>query len=190
MRSHCYLHCAPATSRSTRDKFLSPVNNYSSFSHLTSLYGSIRLSCIISGGIRDTDDVSFTECALRETEEEIGIKRDQITIWGETKLCYPTKGPGIMPVVGCIENYDPALLRINTLEVARVFTIPISLLCSNKQHTQFKSNYSLPVFTCPGTVERVWGITAVITDVFLRSLVSSDIYDNRIKFISKYTCIR
>lgn len=138
------------------------------------------------GGIRDKDDLSYIECALRETEEEIGIKREQITVWGETKLCYTASGPAIMPVVGSIENYDPASLRINTQEVARVFTIPISLLCRSKRHTQFKSNYSIPAFACPGTAERVWGISAVITDRFLRSLLPPEMYENRIKFILKY----
>lgn len=143
-------------------------------------------SHVLSGGIRDTEDLSYTECALRETEEEIGIRRDQISVWGETKLCFPGNAPAIMPVVGCIENYDPLSLRINAREVARVFTIPISVLCNSKRHTQFRSNYSLPAFACPGTKERIWGITAVISDIFLRSLLPIEIYENRIKYISKY----
>lgn len=144
------------------------------------------MSCIISGGIRDAGDQSYIECALRETEEEIGIERDQITVWGETSLCYPGKSPAIMPVIGSIENYDPTLLRINTSEVARVFTIPIGQLCHSKQHTQFRSQYSLPAFVFPGTATRIWGITALITDIFLRSLLPPELYGNRVKFISKY----
>lgn len=139
-----------------------------------------------TGGIRDTVDVSFTECALRETEEEIGIKGDQIDVWGETRKFYPGNGTSIMPVVGCIHNYDPSDLRINTQEVARVFTIPLRTLCKHKRHTQFRAQYSIPVFVCPGAVQRVWGITAIISDFLLRSLLPADIYENRVKFLSKY----
>lgn len=38
----------------------------------------------------------------------------------------------------------------------------------------------------PGATGRIWGITAFLTDIFLRSLLPSTVYKNRIKFLSKY----
>lgn len=93
-----------------------------------------------------------------------------------------------MPVVGFIPNFKRADLNLNEDEVEKVFTIPIKHLCSVKckKHTQFRTDkgYSIPVFTCGE--ERVWGITAVITNVFLYCLMPKDVYKNKIQFINKF----
>lgn len=93
-----------------------------------------------------------------------------------------------MPVIGFIDNYQPDKLKLNPDEVEKVFVVPIKHLCSSRcrQHTQFRSNqgYSLPVFTCGE--ERIWGITAIITNLFLQSLLPREIYRSHIKFIPNY----
>lgn len=151
--------------------------------------------CQFAGGIRDGNDVSYTKTALRETEEEIGITSNQINVWGEANLFLPLKGPAIMPVVAQIENYRSDQLKLNADEVERVFTVPISKLCANKRHTQFRGSffsksgttsrgYSVPVFTVDENP--IWGITAVITHLFLSSLLPDDAYQRQIPYISKY----
>lgn len=134
------------------------------------------------------DDASFVECALRETEEEIGLTRDNIEVWGEGQLFRTPNGPVIMPVIGFVDNFKPDNLKLNPDEVEKVFTVPIKHLCSPqcKRHTQFRTNkgYSVPVFTCGE--ERIWGITAVITNLFLKSLVPPEIYKSDVKFLSRY----
>lgn len=145
-------------------------------------------------------DTSYVDCALRETEEEIGINRDRITLWGQTSLVHLRNAPAIMPVIGMINNYRADLLKINSQEVERVFTVPISELCQNRKHTQFRmiprnirdrsgsgtltASYSIPVYTVEEA--RIWGITAIITHLFLQSLLPADIYDRQIPYISKY----
>lgn len=145
-------------------------------------------------------DESFIDCALRETEEEIGIGRDKITLWGQTSLVHLRTAPAIMPVIGMINDYSDHLLKINSQEVERVFTVPVTELCRRKQHTQFRmiprntshnsmnstslAAYSLPVFTIDDA--RVWGITAIITHLFLQSILPEHIYDKKIPYISKY----
>lgn len=141
----------------------------------------------IAGGIRDDSDTSFVECALRETEEEIGLSRERINIWGETHFFYPRDGPAIMPVIGCIDNYDPSQLKINEDEVERVFTVSVNELCLNKKHTQFRTGYSLPVFTSGS--ERIWGITAIITNLFLHSLLPRGLYKSHTLFVPHYKSI-
>lgn len=154
------------------------------------------------GGLLEENDASYIDCALRETDEEIGIDRDKITLWGEASLLNLRLSPTIMPVIGSISNYHHDQLNLNFDEVERVFTVPISGLCKQRHHTQFRSNhqssdsgsgganesaptaYSIPVFTT--SEERVWGITAVITHLFLQSLLPTNIYQKRIPFISKY----
>lgn len=109
-------------------------------------------------------------------------------MWGEGQFFRARSGPVIMPVIGFIDNYRPDKLKINPDEVEKVFTVPIKHLCSSqcKHHTQFRTDpgYSLPVFTCGE--ERIWGITAIITHLFLHALLSREIYKNHIKFITNY----
>lgn len=89
-----------------------------------------------------------------------------------------------MPVVGCVDRYSYDQLNINVDEVERVFTVPIDQLCLGKRHTQFRDGYSIPVFLC-GT-ERIWGITAIITNLFLHSILSSKLYKSQTQFVPKY----
>lgn len=145
-------------------------------------------------------DESYIDCALRETEEEIGIGRDRIKIWGPTHLVHLRSAPAIMPVIGVIRDYNKNLLKLNDHEVERVFTVPLSELAAQKRHTQFRmiprnlshssdhtittAAYSLPVYTV--NEARIWGITAMITHLFLQSLLSAQLYDKRIPFIKRY----
>lgn len=144
-------------------------------------------------------DTSYVDCALRETEEEIGIGRDRIELWGHTSLLnlHLRSSLAIMPVIGTIHNYNEDLLKINCDEVERVFTVPIIDLCRMKKHTQFKNpqntsaksdtsmtGFSMPVYTVDEA--RIWGITAIITHLFLQSLLPVQLYDKKIPYISKY----
>lgn len=145
----------------------------------------------------EASDTSYVDCALRETEEEIGLTRDKVTVWGATHLLTVRNSPAIMPVIGSISNYHSNELNLNFDEVERVFTVPISELCAKRRHTQFRAVYqtdgsfvkSTAAYSVPAFVtneERIWGITALITHLFLYSLLPTNVYQSRIPFISRY----
>lgn len=139
------------------------------------------------GGIRDDTDASYEACAIRETNEEIGIPPTTITIWGtSSNLIVPRLGPSIMPVVGMIDNYDESMLRLNSDEVRKVFTVPLAKLCSDncRKHTQFRRTYSLPVYV--NIDERIWGITSVITHLFLSAFLPKQYYRQKLAYVSSY----
>lgn len=144
------------------------------------------------GGLRDLTDLSDEDCALRETEEEIGIAKTQIDIWGSGNIFHSVGGPVITPVVGFIKDYEKIELKLNADEVEQVFTVPLSYLSSNKskRYTQFKpgrnssSGYSIPVYLTE--FEKIWGITAILTHLFLCSMLPTNLYSNRFKFIKEY----
>lgn len=137
---------------------------------------------------------------MRETEEEIGIGRDRIMLWGHSGLVHLRSAPAIMPVIAMVRDYNSNLLKVNSQEVEKVFTVPLSVLCANRRHTQFRmiprntshssdtsttlAAYSLPVFTI--SEARIWGITAFITHLFLQSLLPAQLYDKKTPYISKY----
>lgn len=149
---------------------------------------NILMYWYFAGGIKDPDDATFVDCALRETEEEIGIARNTIDVWGEGQLVRPRNGPAIMPVVGYVRDYKESNLRLNANEVEKAFTVPIQCLSSLacRKHTQFRTDkgYTIPVYTCGE--QRIWGITAVITNLFLHSLLPADVYDGSVRFVRSY----
>ncbi|XP_058063598.1 mitochondrial coenzyme A diphosphatase NUDT8 [Anopheles bellator] len=137
------------------------------------------------GGMKDKTDSSIEDCALREFEEETGISKSLINVWGCGNPIVPAFDLAITPVVGNIVDYSFDQLKPSAGEVAKVFTVPIETYSQtqNRQHTQFRSGYSSPVFL--NGPETVWGITAIVTHLFLTALLPDD-YDNRLPFLRQY----
>ena len=118
------------------------------------------------GGLIEKGDKSAIETALRETEEEIGVSRENIQIIGQLNPFNTSTGYIVFPVMGIINSLDT--LARNAIEVDRIFCIPIDWLC-NPIHSRTKS------FTgADGKIrnswffdlydgELLWGITAKIT---------------------------
>ncbi|KAJ8715240.1 hypothetical protein PYW08_005221 [Mythimna loreyi] len=127
------------------------------------------------GGRIDKNE-SVYEAALRETEEEIGVPAKDIEIW--TKMSEVQGRDAtvlITPVVGEIKNFDMQKLTPNEAEVADIFTIPMNVFCDPENHGCYMYNkVSIPVFE--GGKHRVWGITGMITHLFLQSFLPNYLY--------------
>ncbi|KAL7745758.1 hypothetical protein ACLKA6_009958 [Drosophila palustris] len=151
---------------------------------------SHSLQISFPGGKRDEDDVSFQDCALRETEEEIGLPRDRVQIWGESNPILLPRTSAIVPVVGVVKDFHISELKLNNDEVEEAISIPLKslILPSATRHTQFRSGYSGPVLVVDHY--RIWGITGYLTYVFLRCLLPSnmkcDALKTSVKFIRPY----
>uniref|UniRef100_A0A182R0D6 Nudix hydrolase domain-containing protein n=1 Tax=Anopheles farauti TaxID=69004 RepID=A0A182R0D6_9DIPT len=138
------------------------------------------------GGMKDKQDGSFEECAVREFAEETGIPKQSVRVWGRGNTIRPYFGPSITPIVGSVVDFSSAQLKPSMDEVAKVFTVPVALFADpvNRRHTQFRTNYTLPVFV--NGEETVWGITAIITHLFLTALLPDDAYNARLSSIKRY----
>nr|XP_023021705.1 nucleoside diphosphate-linked moiety X motif 8 [Leptinotarsa decemlineata] len=149
--------------------------------HLKSHRGQVSFP----GGMQDVSDKTLEDTALRETKEELGISSDQIEIWGSGKLIVTKRETCVMPVIGRIRgNLDIKELKINPMEVEEVFTVPLEDLCNPAflGYTQFRNSASLPVFL--GGKRRIWGLTALMTNMCLCSLLPPKAYSQRIKYIT------
>ncbi len=116
------------------------------------------------GGKKERKDSSLVETALRETEEEIGIERKDITIIREmTKTYIPPSNFWVYPFIGYtakvpdfITNYEVDVL----IEVLAIDLIDNSSLSLKNLSTSYMKNIDVPCFKLNSYI--VWGATAMI----------------------------
>ena len=84
------------------------------------------------GGRSEDIDVDSTATALRESEEEIGLNRRQVTILGNLDICLTGTGYRVMPVVGLVT--PPLKLRLDSSEVADAFEVPLKIILDARNY--------------------------------------------------------
>ncbi len=125
------------------------------------------------GGAIEPSDESPINAALREAEEEIGLKSEDVQVLGVLPPHESVTGYTIFPVIAKIKW--PILLKINPVEVSRVFTIPLDWLIQRENFVirDWLSPYGLRqgvVFYRPYNGEQLWGISARILLDFLEKI--------------------
>ena len=78
------------------------------------------------GGGRDSDDSSPVETALREAEEEIGLRREDVAVLGQLDELLTLSRWRVAPVVGVIPY--PYEFTVNPRECTCVFGVPLQWL--------------------------------------------------------------
>ena len=120
-----------------------------------------------AGGKRDPQDVDLVATVLREAEEEIGIAASDVNLLGSISHHHTISEFQVTPFIA--EMYWPYPLKLDEVEVARAFTLPLNWLAE-------KSNYRTedrlhPESSRPWPVvyfdtydgELLWGATARMT---------------------------
>lgn len=113
------------------------------------------------GGRVEATDASREETALRETEEEIGLKRTQVELLGRLPDYEIPSGFRIAPVVGWIE--PPFDLRLDPFEVEAVFEAPLEffLASGNYQRREYRfRGRHRHYMAIPYEGRYIWGATA------------------------------
>ena len=82
------------------------------------------------GGMVDDGDTSRRHTALRETEEELGIRPAHIEVLGILDELLTPTGFVITPVVGIVETLP--VMKPNPREVAEVFTVPLAFFADSQ----------------------------------------------------------
>lgn len=119
------------------------------------------------GGFKEPEDADTLQTALRESEEEIGLKANDVQILGTLPLEMTARKILIFPWVGRFSlPYD---FRLNPKEVERILYLPVEQLVKD----------GVPPIQSPGPFrgesiglhvdgELVWGATARILKQFLQ----------------------
>lgn len=113
------------------------------------------------GGKIDTADASPEAAALREADEEVGLKRDSVTVLGALDPYLTSTGYTVTPYVGLIEPSwrpvpDPA-------EVDEVFEPPLDFLmdpANRQRHHHDRNGYRRYYYAMPWNGYYIWGATA------------------------------
>ena len=123
------------------------------------------------GGHCDLEDKTAEKTALREADEEIGLKAKDIQVLGRINEVRTVTNFQITPIVGVFSwNYA---FFVSTYEVARVFTMPLNWLADPKNYWQFQhptANHPTIAYH-PFDGELLWGATARITVNFLKTIL-------------------
>jgi len=125
--------------------------------HLSAHAGQISFP----GGRIESTDANEIAAALRETEEEVGLARDQISIVGRLDTYVTGTGFEITPIVGIVR--PPYTLTIDPYEVAEAFEVPLSYVLDTRNHnrTERESAGRTRIFyVLPYQGRNIWGATA------------------------------
>ncbi len=124
------------------------------------------------GGRVDGGDASRTETALREAEEEIGLRREHVRVLGQLDELLTVTQYRITPVVGLIPW--PYHFVLSASELSEVFGVPLKWLADPRNlETQLRDPLApgpkVPVyyFHYPGHI--IWGATARMLWNFLEA---------------------
>lgn len=125
--------------------------------HLSAHAGQISFP----GGRIEESDADATAAALRETEEEVGLTREHVTVIGRLDTYVTGTGFEITPVVGIVKVPFP--VAIDPFEVAEVFEVPLSFVVDPRNHRRMTREFeerTRVFFVLPFENRNIWGATA------------------------------
>jgi len=103
----------------------------------------------------------------RQTEEELGISRSKVQVFGQYHEVLSLHEVAVTPVIshiGPMNSKDISQLTVNPPEIDSVFTIPIDTLC--QEEYWIKENLArgkLPRFKASLIGQHdIWGLTGIV----------------------------
>ena len=137
------------------------------------------------GGMWEEKDSSLFDTAMRESNEEIGLKKNNVMDLGRMNYLLSRHKVEVNPFVGYLENNQEL---IGNFEIDEIFDVPVSFLLNNNNilYKEFKRNdlrISMPSWVYNGN--QIWGLTALITADFLNMCFDAKI-DTNIDLIRGY----
>lgn len=114
------------------------------------------------GGRYEASDKTLLTTALRESEEEIGLPREQVEIIGRLQDYPVLSNFMIRPFVGFVDLQQPLVPEAG--EVAEIFEVPLEDVLNPANHYAYRINKFIydRVYFIPWQTRNIWGATAGI----------------------------
>ena len=128
-------------------------------SHLSSHGGEVAFP----GGKQEPDDKDLMTTALREAEEEVNLKPQEVTLLGKSGAVVSRLGIEVTPIIGKVQ--PNVVLTANADELDRIFWVPLPFFMDSNNlqydHWQYgEKTYSIPFYHYQGY--KIWGLTATM----------------------------
>jgi 8-oxo-dGTP pyrophosphatase MutT (NUDIX family) len=89
--------------------------------------------CFPGGRLEEADD-GPEAAALREAAEEVGLPRQRVELLGRLDTYETRSHYAVTPVVGIVSPSPPFALRLDPLEVAEAFEVPLAFILDPGNH--------------------------------------------------------
>lgn len=120
------------------------------------------------GGRKDDTDQNLLETALRETDEEIGVKKTDVSVLGQTDIFLTNTHFLVTPYVGIFDY--PYGFTVNKAEIDRLIHVPLSYLVRDdifEVRDHKKNSYTWRLHYYHVGIDVIWGVTGFLLSNFL-----------------------
>ena len=127
------------------------------------------------GGKIDDSDISAEAAALREAEEEIGLKPEDVEMIGRAPDYLTGSGYHIAPVLGLVK--PDARFTLNEHEVSDIFEVPLSFLMDPANHvigSRVWQGVRRTYYEMPYQDRYIWGVTAGMVRILYERLYGDE----------------
>jgi 8-oxo-dGTP pyrophosphatase MutT (NUDIX family) len=127
------------------------------------------------GGKIDDSDASAEAAALREAEEEIGLRPDDVEMIGRAPDYLTGSGYHIAPVLGLVK--PDARFTLNEHEVSDIFEVPLSFLMDPANHvigSRVWQGVRRTYYEMPYEDRYIWGVTAGMVRILYERLYGDE----------------
>jgi 8-oxo-dGTP pyrophosphatase MutT (NUDIX family) len=118
------------------------------------------------GGVEESE--TLQHAALRETEEEVGIPRDNVEIFGRLDDLITNSGFLVAPFTAVV--HDRIEYVMQETEVAEIFEVPVDALLDERlpevRYVSFRGR-RYPAYYYPYGAYEIWGLTGRMLKSFL-----------------------